>query len=99
MARTLLPERPFTTRRLLVGEFTVAEETLRRGVSEVAGRGLFARRPVLLVHPLEMVEDGLSQVEDRVLRELGAGAGARKVLVWVGRELSDDEVRAFVAGP
>jgi len=39
-----------------------------------------------------MIEGGLSQVEERVLRELAAGAGARKVFVWVGHELSDQEV-------
>lgn len=43
---------------------------------------------------MERCEGGLSQVEERVLHELAAGAGARKVVVWVGAELSDGEVLA-----
>ena len=48
--------------------------------------------PKILIHPLEMVEGGLSQVEQRVLLELAVGAGGSKVALWVGHELSDREV-------
>lgn len=48
--------------------------------------------PLVVIQPLEMIEDGLSEVEERVLREVAASAGARKVVVWVGHELSDAEV-------
>lgn len=44
------------------------------------------------MHPLEMTEDGLSTVEIRVLQELAAGAGASWSHVWIGRELTDQEV-------
>jgi len=40
-----------------------------------------------------MTEGGLSEVEERVLRELAMCAGASKVVVWVGHELSDAEVK------
>ena len=45
---------------------------------------------------MEMTEGGLSQVEDRVFRELAAGAGAKEVLVWVGDELSDQAMLAKI---
>ena len=83
---------PFTTERLLVGHFSVAENALKRGMNRLYEKRWFAPSPIVIVHPMEKTENGLSEVEDRVLRELAAGAGARKVIVWVGSDLSDTEV-------
>ena len=83
---------PFTSARLLVGEFQIAESLLKRAFKEMKG-GIFAVSPQVLVQPLEMVEGGLSEVETRCLRELALGAGASKAVVWVGPELSDADVR------
>lgn len=41
---------------------------------------------------LEKVEGGLSQVEERVLMERAAGAGAQQTLIWTGEPLSDAQV-------
>ena len=40
----------------------------------------------------EKIEGGLTLVEQRALSELALGAGACKVFIWVGCELTDDEV-------
>jgi len=82
----------FTGRRLPVGNFTLAERQLKEGMGRIFRGRLFSPSPILVMHPLEMVEGGISQVEDRVFRELAAGAGASKVDVWVGHELNDREV-------
>ena len=83
---------PFTTKRLLIGEYRIAEKYLREGIKKVhQGRWLPAS-PVVIMHPLEMVDGGLSEIEERVLKELATGAGARKVILWLGHELSDHEV-------
>lgn len=82
----------FSTNRLLVGEFSVAEKYLKEAINKVYERHWFASSPVIVIQPLEMIEGGLSQVEERVFMELAAGAGARKAVVWVGHELSDQEV-------
>jgi rod shape-determining protein MreB len=81
---------PFTTERLLVGNFTVAQTLLKRGLKIVMGKKFFA--PAILMHPIEKIDGGLSQVEERVLKDLAIIAGAQKVLVWVGHELIDDDV-------
>jgi hypothetical protein len=81
-------EGEFTTTRLLVGQFKVAEELLSRLLKEVKSRGLFSAPPRLLVQPLEMTEGGLSEVEERVFLELGEGAGARHVKIHTGPKLS-----------
>lgn len=85
--------RPFTTARLLVGDFVAADELLRSLVDEVRGSPLAVRRRFVM-HALEMTDGGLSPVEERVLLELAASAGARHAVTWVGPELSDDEARA-----
>lgn len=83
---------PFTTERLLVGKFSAAEYVLKRGIRQLhAGRWL-TPSPIIVVHPMEKTENGLSEVEERALRELAVGVGARKVFVWVGQVLSDEEV-------
>ena len=83
---------PFTTKRLLVGDFSTAEKYLRAVLKKVHEGKWFSSSPVVIIHPMEMIDGGLSQIEERALVELAAGAGARKVVVWVGHELSDQEV-------
>ena len=82
----------FSTERLLIGNFTEAEATLMKAVKELQKPSLFQSPPgFLLLHPLEIISGGLSQVEDRVLRDLAATCG-RSCDVWMGDELSDEEV-------
>ncbi|KDC47325.1 hypothetical protein [Pseudoalteromonas fuliginea] len=85
-------EFPFTTERLLVGTFSTAEPTLAKLIKRILPKALFAKRPQILVHPTSRVEGGLSEVEDRIFRELALGAGAIKVALHVGSELTDGEV-------
>lgn len=83
---------PFTTTRLLIGQFLIAESVLKRALKEMKG-GILAVSPQVLIQPLEMIEGGLSEVEERTLKEVAMGSGASKVVVWVGPELGDAEVR------
>jgi hypothetical protein len=85
----------FSTARLLVGTFSAAGTLLKAAVEEcvVASEFIPARR-LFVMHPLELSDGGLSEVEHRVLLELAAGAGASRTVVHEGAELSDDGVRA-----
>ncbi|HZX30100.1 MAG TPA: rod shape-determining protein [Rhodocyclaceae bacterium] len=78
--------------RTLIADFTVAEQTLKLFVKKVLPRHFFALAPVLVIHPQSSLEGGLTQVEIRAFAELGIGAGARKVYVWEGPELSKGEL-------
>lgn len=89
---TVKSEAPFTTERMLIGEYLNAEKTLKAALKQVAKSWLLLP-PHVVIQPLEMIEGGLCQVEDRVLRELAIGAGASKVDVWIGSELSDSDVK------
>ena len=82
---------------MLVGNFTAADACLKSLLSEAKGSG-FVLGIDVLIHPLEKIEGGLSQVEERLFQELARGAGATKAVVWVGRHLSDSEVLAKLKG-
>ena len=40
-----------------------------------------------MIHQLEKTEGGLTDIEDRVLRELALGAGAREVVIYLGDKI------------
>lgn len=85
-------EKPFTTDRLLVGIFTAAEPILAKLVKKVLPKGFITKSPQVVIHPITMVDGGLSEVEERIFKELAFGSGAIKVVLHVGHELSDSEV-------
>ena len=93
--REVSAQTPFTTTRLLLGQFQAAETLLKQAIRAIGSGGLFQVSPVVVIHPMEMVEGGLSEVEERALRELAKGAGARQVFVHIGAVLSDAEVLAL----
>lgn len=80
--------------RSLLADFAVAEKTLQLLVRQLAGKSLLRLAPAVVLHPLEHLEGGLTQVETRGLYELCRGAGARQVQLWVGRELTAEELRS-----
>jgi rod shape-determining protein MreB and related proteins len=82
----------FTTMRVLVGNFSEAERILKSIVKEIGGVSFFSIKPRILIHPIEMLEGGLSQVEERVLHELAIAAGAIKARVYVGSDLTDEKI-------
>jgi len=75
------PRSPYSSSRLLVGEFEPAVECLERGLRELGAIGLLRKRPELVIRAMECNEGGLSGVEQRCLTELAAAAGAGSVAV------------------
>ena len=86
---TLVPKTPFSTKRLLIGQFSIIEELLKMGFHEL-NKSIIS--PVVIMHPLEKFDNPLSEVEDKILREVALSAGAKEVKVWIGQELTDEEV-------
>jgi hypothetical protein len=81
---------PFTSSRLLVAGFSAAQRLLERGIGLAAGR--FGLAPILVIHPVEMMDGGLSESEERLFLDLGYGTGAQFVAV-VAADVSDEEAR------
>jgi rod shape-determining protein MreB and related proteins len=82
----------FSSKRLLIGEFTPAERLLKHGFTQLS-RGLIS--PIAVMHPLELVDERLSEVENKILRELALSAGAREVKIHLGSELSDQALQLY----
>lgn len=87
------PAQPFTTERLLVGQFSAAEPALKELVKDVMPSGFMKKSAQMLIHPIDMVEGGLCEVEERVFTELGLGAGVFKVKLHIGEGLTDEEAK------
>lgn len=73
-----------------MGSFSIAEDVLKRGMKRLHEKSWFAPSPIVVIQPMEKTEKSLSEVEVPVLMELAAAAGARRVTVWLGYELSDE---------
>jgi hypothetical protein len=86
---TLEATTPFSTKRLLIGQFSIVEKLLKSGFDQLSKSIL---SPIVIMHPLENIDDKLSEVEEKVLKELALSAGAREVKLWVGKELTDEEL-------
>lgn len=85
----------FASPRMLIADFTTAEHQLK-GAIKTLRRGIFAPAPQILIHPMEQIEGGVTQVEYRVFLELALGAGASKAGVHIGPPLSGDRVREAI---
>jgi rod shape-determining protein MreB len=75
---------PFSHPRLLVADFIKAEKVLMQGMREVQSSKYLVPRPVAIIHPMDKLEGGVTDVECKMYRELAIGAGAREVHIHVG---------------
>ena len=93
---SIQPDQPFTTERLLVGTFSAAEPALTSLLKSISGNGIIRKSAKVVIHPIAKVEGGLSEVEERIFRELSLGAGAIKVALHTGPELTDSEALKLI---
>lgn len=96
--KSVISPEVFTTKRMLVGQFLNAEKALRNGIKSISKHRWYAASPFVVIQPMEVLDGGLSEVEIRIFKELATSAGARNSVVWVGHELSDNEVVEKVNG-
>lgn len=79
---------PFSHPRTIFSDFTVGEKLVRHGLLTMFGSRFSGVSPALgIIHPLEKLEGGLTEIERRALKEMGLGAGFREVRVYTGPEL------------
>ena len=79
---------PFSHPRTLLADFALAEKVLAYFIARVRPRRWWPQPFTLILHPQDKLEGGLTQIELRALHELGLGAGASKVQIWTGADLS-----------
>lgn len=79
---------PFSHKRTLLSDFTLAERLLRFIFQELY-KGKFLRpSPTVVIHPMEKLEGGLTMIEGRAFRELVLSAGAREAVLYLGSQLT-----------
>lgn len=79
--------------RTIINDFIAAEMTLKFFLKKITENTIIKPAPVMIIHPLDKLDGGLTVIEKRALRELGAGVGAREVYIWCGRPLSNSEIK------
>ncbi|OEE67486.1 rod shape-determining protein MreB [Enterovibrio norvegicus FF-33] len=78
---------PFKHNRSFVADFMCAEKILQHGMYTLH-KSKIKPSPRVIVHQLEKTDGGLTDIEERVLRELAIGAGAREVVVYLGSKIN-----------
>ncbi|ARD22974.1 rod shape-determining protein [Shewanella japonica] len=78
---------PFKHNRSFVADFMCAEKILQHGMYTLH-KSKIKPSPRVIVHQLEKTDGGLTDIEERVLRELALGAGAREVVIYLGSKIN-----------
>jgi hypothetical protein len=87
----VVPASEFSHPRLLVGEFSEAEKAMKSVIQFFkSANPLKGFR--LLMHPIAEFPGGICEAEERLFRLLAYEARASQVVLWVGPELSDEQV-------
>lgn len=87
---------PFSDPRVLVSNFAVAERLLQYAFLSVSEKGVIRLAPIAVIHPIEKLEGGLTEIARCTLRELAEKAGAASTYFWEGRQLTDMELLSGV---
>ena len=86
--------------RVIIGGFDAAQLVAGGFLRQICAGGNRWLRFRLIIHPQDDLEGGLTDIEERALKELGLRLGASRVIVYQGAaELGDDALVALGALP
>jgi hypothetical protein len=77
---------------LLIADYEEAEFFFKNVIDKLKIDYKLKRFNSILVHPMELNENGISKVEIRIFLELFQMLGGRVVEIWDGEELSNKQV-------
>ncbi len=86
------PVKPFSSERLLIAEFETAEDFMNELILKLKKGNRVKRDNVILFHPIDFIEGGLSEVEKRIFLEVAERLKGKIVKIWVGEELTNKQV-------
>ncbi len=78
-------EEAFSSSRLIIGDFEIAETCLRTMIKKLWNSRWGLPQLFALVQVMEKCEGGLSNVEKRVIKEVVERCGAKKVKIYEGK--------------
>lgn len=79
----------FSNTRLAIAHFQTCETLLKQAITRVQSKSIL-QKLTLVMHQQDMNDGGLCEIEERILLEIGYGAGASKVFIWQGEPLNAD---------
>jgi hypothetical protein len=82
----------FSTRRLAIGDFDIVLALIKAGLGEICKRPLWVFAPEIIIQQVFLGDEPLCAVEMRILYEIATLAGAKKVHIWQGNELSVEDI-------
>lgn len=85
---------PFAHPRTLLADPAPARMLMQVLMKQVHKRSLFGGAPGVVMHLQDDPAGGFTQLEIRGFQELGASAGAARVVVWQGPNLTDEQLLA-----
>jgi hypothetical protein len=89
------PVSPFSTPRLLIGDFDPALELIRVLIKKVRSKRFLKPFLHVMLQPLDLIEGGISPVEKRTLVELGLQSGAAAVFLALDRHSKISKAQAL----
>jgi len=92
---TIVDDCIFSNEHYLIAEFSVLAQRLEASVQKVMQGGFNLFAPYVVVQPMELVSEPLSEIEKKVLTELIENVFSRQPMLWVGDTLSDEQVKHY----
>jgi hypothetical protein len=88
---TFIPKKRYSNERLIIADYETAEIELRSALKYHRGKSFFYRLPIIIFQPIHDKISEYSEVEKRVFRDSSEHCGAKRVYLFLGKELLNDE--------
>ncbi|NEQ98586.1 MAG: rod shape-determining protein MreB [Cyanothece sp. SIO2G6] len=79
---------PFSHPRTLFSDFSLGQILLKHIIDTLLKGKLRLVAPLMVMHPMEKTEGGLTAIEYRAFKDLALEVGARDVAIYQGEELN-----------
>lgn len=87
---------PFSHPRMLLADVIIAQELLKYVFKKIKSSSIFA--PIVIIHPMEKLEGGLTFIEKNGFISLVKDSGAKEAYAYVGDEVSGDIFKGILYG-
>ncbi|KXF83109.1 rod shape-determining protein [Enterovibrio coralii] len=84
---------PFSHPRSLISDYKAMQPLLRYAISKVVKTGLWMPRVQVILHPMEKVEGGVTELEKKALCDMAYNAGVKSAFVYWGDTLEETQLR------
>ncbi|MDD1779822.1 rod shape-determining protein [Enterovibrio sp. ZSDZ35] len=83
---------PFSHPRSIISDYKAIQPLLRHAIAQVVKTGVLMPRIQVILHPMEKVEGGITEVEKKALCEMAYHAGVKSAFVYWGETLEEAQL-------